>query len=274
MPTTSAVLIPHGRHLSHATQAAEPVLALLVPTDGRRTDVRLWRDPSDAPARACRAALTDEDAATLLVPWAALTRDLRTLPASDCCLTADLPSSALLVELVGALVRDEVRSTSPHVAGLLTDLTATLLAELAQAGLAAAPAEDGAAPQSPHRRLLDELRWHVNTGLGDAELSPQEVAARHHISVRQLHKVFAAEGTTLGRWVLQRRLEESARELAKSGITGRKIAATATRWGFSNAAHFSRVFRDAFGVAPQEWRAIRTELALHAGPGQSEEGGD
>jgi AraC-like DNA-binding protein len=77
--------------------------------------------------------------------------------------------------------------------------------------------------------------------------------------------LFAASGTPPGRWVLQRRPEESARELAKSGRSGRKISATATRWGFPNAAHSSRAFRDAFGVAPQEWRATRAELVLHRG---------
>ncbi|MFJ9520782.1 AraC family transcriptional regulator [Kitasatospora sp. NPDC101801] len=36
----------------------------------------------------------------------------------------------------------------------------------------------------------------------------------------------------------------------------------ARRWGFVNPAHFSRVFRAAYGVSPREWRALRTAEAV------------
>ena len=35
---------------------------------------------------------------------------------------------------------------------------------------------------------------------------------------------------------------------------GMPVGAVAGRWGFLDAAHFSRSFRDAFGVSPSDWR--------------------
>jgi transcriptional regulator GlxA family with amidase domain len=32
------------------------------------------------------------------------------------------------------------------------------------------------------------------------------------------------------------------------------VGAVAGRWGFLDAAHFSRSFRDAFGESPSDWR--------------------
>jgi AraC-like DNA-binding protein len=35
---------------------------------------------------------------------------------------------------------------------------------------------------------------------------------------------------------------------------GKSVSAVAARWGFLDAAHFSRTFRDAFGMSPTDWR--------------------
>jgi AraC-like DNA-binding protein len=34
------------------------------------------------------------------------------------------------------------------------------------------------------------------------------------------------------------------------------IAAVARRWGFADATHFARRFRDAYGLSPREWRQL------------------
>ncbi len=45
-------------------------------------------------------------------------------------------------------------------------------------------------------------------GCGTATLTPATVAAAQHIPVRYLHKLFEGQGSTIGRWILHRRLEE------------------------------------------------------------------
>lgn len=105
------------------------------------------------------------------------------------------------------------------------------------------------------RTLLPRIYAFAEERLGDPDLSPRTIAAAHHVSVRYLHRLFQTEGTTVSSWIRHRRLERCRRELLDPALTDRPIAAIAARWGFSHAAHFSRVFRAAYGIPPDEYRA-------------------
>jgi AraC-like DNA-binding protein len=82
------------------------------------------------------------------------------------------------------------------------------------------------------------------------------LARTHHISTRYLHLVFSEHGTTVGRWIKSRRLAQCRAELARSSID-RTVTEIALRWGFSDVAHFSRLFRSAYGIAPLKFRKTR-----------------
>ncbi|MFF8594218.1 helix-turn-helix domain-containing protein [Streptomyces sp. NPDC015220] len=109
-------------------------------------------------------------------------------------------------------------------------------------------------PPSAAKAWLSRIQAHIDRHLADSDLTPQAIAHAHQISVRYLHRLFQEEDITLGRWIQRRRLQECRRELARRDSEGRTIAAVARRWGFHNAAHFSRVFRAAYGMSPAEWR--------------------
>ncbi|MCC2280430.1 helix-turn-helix domain-containing protein [Streptomyces sp. ET3-23] len=117
-------------------------------------------------------------------------------------------------------------------------------------------------PEVPEAALatLARVKDHILCHLGDPDLSPERIAAAHHVSVRYLHKLFRFEGMTVARWIQRRRLEVCRRELARPTAGRVTVAAVAGRWGFVNASHFSRAFRAAYGVSPREWQA-------HAGTG-------
>ncbi|WP_423834619.1 helix-turn-helix domain-containing protein [Streptomyces manipurensis] len=112
-------------------------------------------------------------------------------------------------------------------------------------------------PQAPEtaRAMLARVQDHVLRHLGDRGLSPERIAAEHHISVRYLHKLFQAEGTTVGRWIRRERLERCRRELARPRGSAPSVSAVAQRWGFVSPSHFSRAFRDAYGMSPREWQS-------------------
>ncbi|MEU9941849.1 helix-turn-helix domain-containing protein [Streptomyces lavendulae] len=112
-------------------------------------------------------------------------------------------------------------------------------------------------PQAPEhvRGMLARVREYVLRHLGDPALCPERIAADHHVSVRYLHKLFRAEGTTVGRWILRERLERCRRELARPAPAAPTVAAVAQRWGFVSPSHFSRAFRAAYGMAPRDWQA-------------------
>jgi AraC-like DNA-binding protein len=107
---------------------------------------------------------------------------------------------------------------------------------------------------SAARVLLPRIQVFIDRHLADPDLTPEVLARAHHISVRYLHRLFETEDVTVGRWIQRRRLQECRRELARREAAGRTIAAVARQWGFASAAHFSRVFRAAYGMSPAEWR--------------------
>ncbi|MFF8971854.1 helix-turn-helix domain-containing protein [Streptomyces sp. NPDC014995] len=129
-----------------------------------------------------------------------------------------------------------------HVVDLLTVLVGERLHQ-----------EVGDTP-SGTRVLLPRIQVFIDRHLADPDLTPDAIARAHQISVRYLHKLFQTEDVTVSRWIQRRRLQECRRELARREAAGRTIAAVARRWGFTSAAHFSRVFRDAYGLSPAEWR--------------------
>ena len=101
-------------------------------------------------------------------------------------------------------------------------------------------------------RILDFARQHLT----DPDLTATRIARAHNISVRHLYTTLSRSGLVLGEWIRARRLEGCRRELARSTAAGRTISSIAHGWGFGDATHFSRTFREAFGMSPREWRAL------------------
>jgi len=108
-----------------------------------------------------------------------------------------------------------------------------------------------------HRALAQRVRQFIDTNLSSVDLGPTQIAAAHFISTRHLHSIFREQGTTVSSWIRERRLERCRRDLLDLVHADRPVAAIAARWGFVDAAHFSRVFKAAYGVSPSELRARR-----------------
>ena len=106
----------------------------------------------------------------------------------------------------------------------------------------------------PQALLAVSIREYIEANLADPLLSPASIAAAHFISTRHLHNVFHESGTTVAGWIRTQRLEGARRDLRDPLHAGKPVGAVAAGWGFLDAAHFSRTFRDAFGVSPSQWR--------------------
>jgi AraC-like DNA-binding protein len=155
--------------------------------------------------------------------------------------------------LASALTRQLAHSVDELPARQVAQLGAAVVDVLAVA-LAGRLDRTAAVPEARQRALLHRIYAFVEQRLADPELSPRGIAAAHHISLRYLHKLFEAEPVTVGDWVRRRRLERCRRDLRDPALRDRPVAAIGARWGFLNAAHFSRAFRDAYGVSPAEFR--------------------
>src|SRR5205085_1241587 len=179
------------------------------------------------------------------------------------------------LQLRGSSVLDETGSRDGiRLAGNVLDLLGTVLAER----LDCAPPD----PDAAHRALMVQITAYIEAHLGEAGLAPAQIAAAHHISLRQLHKLFHASGTTVAGWIRQRRLEHCGHDLRDPRWCGRPVAAIGARWGYPDPAHFSRLFKAAYGVGPRDYRASvrlrtlpvkRRALACKTGGGRPREHG-
>jgi AraC-like DNA-binding protein len=103
--------------------------------------------------------------------------------------------------------------------------------------------------------LRREISSYIDANLSDPELDVASIADAIPVSRGYLHRLLAVEGTTVRGTIRARRLERCRRDLLDPAFADESIARIATRWGFVSAAHFSRVFRAAFGESPSELRA-------------------
>jgi AraC-like DNA-binding protein len=114
--------------------------------------------------------------------------------------------------------------------------------------------------QSFHRSaLLYRLKNYILTHLRDPELSMPRAAAAIGISPRYASDLMAAEQVSFRSYVQLQRLERCKRDLSDPAHTARHIGDIAFAWGFSDLAHFSRIFKQRFGASPREWRERSTQ---------------
>lgn len=106
----------------------------------------------------------------------------------------------------------------------------------------------------PQALLAVAVREYIEANIADPQLSPASIAAAHFISTRHLHNVFHESGTTVAGFIRTQRLEGARRDLRDPLHAAQPVGSVAARWGFLDAAHFSRTFRDAFGASPSDWR--------------------
>jgi AraC family transcriptional activator of tynA and feaB len=78
------------------------------------------------------------------------------------------------------------------------------------------------------------------------------IARAFSISVRALHALFEDTDASVAALVRNERLARCLEDLRRRN--GGSVTDIAFRWGFCDAAHFSRVFKREFGATPSEVR--------------------
>jgi AraC-like DNA-binding protein len=168
--------------------------------------------------------------------------DLATTPLYDLFQTHVLQLYSLLDEDMPASAAESLAS-------------ATL--ELARAVIATVGQQDAERNDVANEALVTRIEAYVQQHLADPALSPESIAHAHHISVRQLYKLWSGRELGLAEWIMRGRLEGARRDLRRNESI--PIAALARRWGFTDATHFGRRFRSAYGISPREWRQVQSQ---------------
>ena len=162
------------------------------------------------------------------------------------------PNSALVGLLIGKVagnLDEHVTPANTRIGGAIFDLI-----------LAALSVRLDRVDAIPADTRLRALGWQVKSfiedQLSDPRLTPGQIAAAHHISLRYLYRVFEAEQTSVGSWIRGRRLDHCRRDLTDPALAGRPVSAVGARWGFVDATHFTRAFKAAYGVTPGDYRRL------------------
>lgn len=108
----------------------------------------------------------------------------------------------------------------------------------------------GSAVRAAHLRRAQAF---VRRNLSQPDLSPGMVAEACGISKRYLHEVFADMNATVAQYIREQRLM-AARDLLQMPDPG-PMSDIAYRFGFSDQAQFSRLFKAMFGQTPSGFRA-------------------
>ena len=107
-----------------------------------------------------------------------------------------------------------------------------------------------------HRDELPmRIKAYIEANLADPELSVERIAHACSISVRGLHRYFAEDPAgSVSHYLWQRRLIRCAEALRDPSQAHRSITDVCFSYGFSSSSHFSRLFKDQFGVSPARFR--------------------
>jgi AraC family transcriptional regulator, positive regulator of tynA and feaB len=154
--------------------------------------------------------------------------------------------------------RDKIESIigpARHFAGLIVGrhlpvaaLARSFLCDLARTA-------DQLEPHSLRGSLIvQRAKSYISANFSDPRIGPAEVASAAGVSLRQLQMLFRENGDNIAAWIWQRRLEMASRRLSDPGCSHLSLGELAFECGFSDQAHFSRRFRNHFGLSPRDYR--------------------
>lgn len=143
-----------------------------------------------------------------------------------------------------------------------TTLTATDLGEVvdgivqvAKALLNVVFAPVAADDMTPDAGRLEAVHRYIEHNLHRSNLSVVDIARGTHMSRAQLYRLFAAQETSVHGTLREKRLQKSLGYLAHPESKRLSIGAIGHACGFSDAAVFSKLFRQRFHLAPRDARA-------------------
>lgn len=138
-------------------------------------------------------------------------------------------------------------SLNPYLREALVDICVAMIAEAQH---------DARGEQDGTHDLRARIERYTLEHLADPDLSPAVVARAVGISVRYTHQMFNRDGTTLARFIRDRRLDRVAAEL-RDGRSTDSLGELGVRYGFGSRDQLARGFRQRFGRTMGEYRADR-----------------
>lgn len=192
---------------------------------------------------------------SLVLPWAEIQERLpRGTGFAGTVIDSRVGIGAVLYSHVDSLARQlDVFTENDHAAvrrATLELLTAAVShrVEAPQRGLAV--------------RYLKQLQDYILVNLQDDKLTPTSIAAANNMSPRYVHMLFAQIGVSVSSWIRTQRLERCREDLRNRTYRDSSVSDIAYAWGFTDPSHFTRVFKQQYGVSPRDYREAGSRQAV------------
>ncbi len=147
-------------------------------------------------------------------------------------------------------LRADLDTLPPHSSAAVGDSLVSLIA----CGLGTLQGPQRVEASALKTYHLERIRRHIDEHLHEPTLTIESIAHHLGMSVSHLHRLFAGEPQSPAQYLWTRRLERCSHDLLNRALAMRPVSDIAFRWGFNDAAHFSRAFRERYGCPPREWR--------------------
>lgn len=113
--------------------------------------------------------------------------------------------------------------------------------------------------QSAGRSTIFYLaQQYLEERLSNPDLNINDCANACGISVRYLQKLFHEQGTSVNRWIHQKRLENYKAALMNPLMADRNMTQLAYDCGFSDISNLSRKFKSEYLMTPSEYRKVHS----------------
>jgi AraC-like DNA-binding protein len=101
---------------------------------------------------------------------------------------------------------------------------------------------------------LQAIKTDIVANLANSSLTVADIAARHGVTPRYVHKLFEYQGTTFTQFVLRQRLDHAYRMLRDQRLSMLSITSIAFDVGFGDLSYFNRTFRRRYNATPSDIR--------------------
>ncbi|PKN71710.1 MAG: AraC family transcriptional regulator [Deltaproteobacteria bacterium HGW-Deltaproteobacteria-12] len=150
------------------------------------------------------------------------------------------------------LIAADSESLAPGIATHVVSEIADLLALYIDSESARKPVDE----KLSCKFRLQSLKTYIISRLDDPDLTPGIIARENGISLRYLHYLFKVGGTSVSEWIREQRLKRCHQKLTSAKFEGESITAIAFSLGFNSSSHFTRLFKQKFGMTPRFARHI------------------
>jgi AraC-like DNA-binding protein len=172
-------------------------------------------------------------------------------------LTGQAAVNRIFSGLLQSVANDLEELTDEHIRPIEVALSEFVISSLAQSS--ATSCFDVAGASNFHR-----ICQAIELQLGDGDLSLQQISDLQHVSTRYVQKLFQQAGMSFSQYLRQRRLEHCRADLGSTAYRNLSISEICFRWGFNDAAHFSRAFRADYDITPRAYRQKQLDKAGRA----------